>query len=208
MEGDQGKGQGWRPGEEEADGQVEPLGDTDITASGIVIEVRHLPVRRLLVGRVVQLREDPEPVRVKFVHPLASDFELDLLDELLGRVERGVGSVLGHRDFEEQVVQQIPIPGNGDSDALSEPDGTGERGLDRFDGERGVPLVQRLEERNGRVTRQVDIWKKTSGERVESDRVVIEGWVSRSGTIYVPWEPYATSWSRPPPDIVSLCKSL
>lgn len=148
MEGDQGEGQGWRPGEEEADWQVEPLRDTGIATSGIVIEVRHLRVRCLLVGRVVQLREDPEPVRVKFVHPLTSDFELDLLDELLGRVERGVRRVLGHRDFEEKMVQQIPIPGNGDSDALSEPDGTGERGLDRLDGERGVPLVQRLEERN------------------------------------------------------------
>ena len=170
MKSDQGEGQGWGPGEEEADRQVEPLGDASILGCGIVIKFRHLLVRSLLIGRVVQFREDPEPVRVELVHPLASDLELDLLDELLGRVERGVGGVLGHRDLEEQMVQQITIARDGDRDALSEPDGTGERGLDRFDGKRSISLVKRLEEGNRRVSGQVDIWKKKSGERVESDR--------------------------------------
>lgn len=157
LQSDQGQGQGRGASEEEANGQVETLRDTGITTRGIVIEVRHLLISRFLVSRVVQFGEDPEPVRVELVHTLASDLELDLLDELLGRVERGVGSVLRHRHLEEEMVQEITVTRDRDSHTLSEPNGARERGFDRLDGETGVPLVQRLEKRNRRISRQVDI---------------------------------------------------
>ena len=157
LQSDQGQGQGRGASEEEANGEIEPLRDAGITTRGIVVEVRHLLIGSLLVGRVVQFGEDPEPVRVELVHTLASDLELDLLDELLGRVERGIRRVLRHRHLEEEMVQEITVTRDGHSDTLSEPNGARERGFDRLDGETGVPLVQTFEERNRRISRQVDI---------------------------------------------------
>jgi len=67
------------PGEEEVDRHKEALLDTCVSSGGRVVEIDQPPVSGLLVGRVVDLRVQTEPVGRDLVDLLTSDLEFDLV---------------------------------------------------------------------------------------------------------------------------------
>jgi len=79
LEGHKRERQGRGPGEEEVDRHKEALLDTCVSSGGRVVEIDQPPVSGLLVGRVVDLRVQTEPVGRDLVDLLTSDLEFDLV---------------------------------------------------------------------------------------------------------------------------------
>ncbi len=127
----------------------------------------HLGVAGLLAGLLGELVPDVEPVTIVLVDALATDLELNVGDQVLtDPVEpaelrtRAVGGQdvdLGQRGLQVDAVDQITVALDRARHLLAEVRGTVERVLDRLHGEVRVPAVDQLEERDLRVTRQVNV---------------------------------------------------
>lgn len=61
---------------------------------------------------MVHLRVQAQPIGSDLVDLLATNFEFDLANKLLGGEEGLSGIVLGEHDLEEQGGKQISIPGD------------------------------------------------------------------------------------------------
>jgi len=103
-----------------------------------------------------------EPVAVVLVNALATDLELNIVDEVVTDpvepAELGASAVirsegnLGESRLEVDAADQITIALNGACHALTEVGGTIERVLNRLHGEVGVAAVHHLEEGNLGIT--------------------------------------------------------
>lgn len=132
LQGDQGQCQAGALVEEEDERQVEAFHHTDIGTAGGVLEIDQATVRGLLVGRAEQLVVDAVPVGVQLVDALTANGELNLLDEVLGSVERSSRGRLLQGDLQETLVDQITVARHGTGHLLAEANGTVERVLDRL----------------------------------------------------------------------------
>ncbi len=191
LEGDQGQGQTRVAAEPELQGDVQSVhggaaGDhlrgEGLTAIAVIVasaatlveqvgELRdianHLGVAGLLTRLLGELIPDVEPLAILLVDALATDFDLNILDdvvtdpvepaELGARAVGGLELHLGESRLEVHAVDQITIALDSASDLLAEVRGTVERVLNGLHGEVSVAAVNHLEECNLGVTSEVNI---------------------------------------------------
>jgi hypothetical protein len=192
LKSDEGEGQTGVAAEPELEGDIEGgLGESiagsanlarsvriartvDVVEGGVSDEgqlsgvANHLEVTALLLSGHSELVPDVHPVTVLAVDALASDFNLNLRDELLtGEVEpTGVdGAVgvlqglvnLGESNLKVSAVSQITVTGDGAGHTATEVSLAIESLLDRLHGEVGVTLVGNLPESDLGVTSQVNV---------------------------------------------------
>jgi len=147
---------------------VEPEDQRQI--DGTVLGVRrHLGVVSLLGFRVVQVIVQTPPLLEVAVDALATDGDFDVLDRTLGGVDggrtlRGGAEARLRLHFEVHVLDQITVAGDGDRHATVVGRVAVHGLLDDFRREVRVTLVNRLEEGNLRVSRQVDVLGTVSDE--------------------------------------------
>jgi hypothetical protein len=147
--------QSWRLREEEAERQVQLFDLSEI--SRWIVEISEFPVVFFLTVGVVEFRPQARPRGVVLVNSLTPNLEFNLLDERLGgEIGRARISLL-HLDFEPAIRKQISVTRHRCGKPLSPSSGAIPRGCDRFDRERRVPAVQRLEETNGGVSSEINI---------------------------------------------------
>jgi hypothetical protein len=127
----------------------------------------HLGVARLLARLLRELIPDVEPVAIVLVDALATDLNLDVLDEVVAhpvepaelrtRAVRGLEGHLGEGGLEVHTVDQITVALDRARHLLAEARGTVERVLNGLHREVGVAAIYHLEKGNLRVTRQIDV---------------------------------------------------
>jgi hypothetical protein len=192
LKSDEGQGQTGVAAEPELEGDIEGgLGESiagsanlarsvsiaraiDVVEGGVSDEGQlggvsnHLEVTALLLGGHSELVPDVHPVTVLAVDALATDFNLNLRDELLtGEVEpTGVNGAAGvlqglanlrESNLKVSAVSQITVTGDGAGHTATEVSLAVESLLDRLHGEVGVTLVRNLPESNLGVTSQVNV---------------------------------------------------
>jgi hypothetical protein len=122
---------------------------------------------RLLAGLLGELIPDVQPLAILLVDALATDFDLNILDdvvtdpvepaELGTRAVAGLELHLGESGLQVHTVDQITVALDSAGDLLAEVRGAVERVLNGLHGEVGVAAVHHLEKSNLRVTSQVNI---------------------------------------------------
>ena len=116
LEGNQGQGQAGGLVEEEDQGHVETLDDGGGRVLGVlaVHEVGHTTVVHTVVVHAEQGVVSAEPVVVVLVNALATDLQLNILQQCLGGVESGAGAshVLGEHELNHDVSDQITVTGD------------------------------------------------------------------------------------------------
>ena len=127
----------------------------------------HLGVASLLARFLGELIPDVEPLAIVLVNALATDLELDFLDEVVANpvepAELGARAVAGEElnlrksRLEIHAVDQITVALDCAGDSLAETRGTVERVLNGLHGEVGVTTVNNLEEGNLGITSEVNI---------------------------------------------------
>ena len=132
----------------------------------------HLGVARLLTRRLGELVPDLEPVTVVLVNLLATDLNVDVVDqvvanvvepaELRARAIRARKRDLGERGLEVHTVNQVAVAADCALDLLAEVGRAVEGLLNRLHGEVRVAAVHDLEKCNLRVARQIDILRAIS----------------------------------------------
>jgi len=161
LQGNQGQGQAGGLVEEEQQGHVETLDAGGGGVQGVlaVHEVGHATVVHAVVVHAEQGVVRAEPVVVVLVDALATDFQLNVLEHLLGGEEGVVGAsrVLGQHELDHDIGDQITVTGDLGGHLVAEADGAVDRLLNRLHGEVGVAAVHGLEESNLGVTGEVNI---------------------------------------------------
>ncbi len=123
----------------------------------------HIGVTGLQTRLLSELVPDVEPLAVLLVHTLATNLNLDVVNEDVANpvepAEAGVLSELplGKSDLEVHTVHQVTVTGDGAGHLLAEVGGAVEHLLDGFHREVGVAPVDDLEEGNLRVASEVDV---------------------------------------------------
>ena len=127
----------------------------------------HLGVTGLLARLLSELVPDVEPVTIVLVNALATDFNLNVVDDVVADpVEpaelgtRAVGRLelnLRQSSLEVHAVDQITIALDSAGNLLAEVRGTVERVLDRLHSEVGMAAIDHLEECDLRVAGQVNV---------------------------------------------------
>ena len=117
----------------------------------------HLGVASLLARFLGEFVPDLEPVAIMFVYPLSTDFDFDVLDqvvtrpvepsELSTRAIAGLESDLRQSGLEVHAVDQVTIALDGASHLLAKVGGTIERIFNGFHGEVGVTTIYNLEDK-------------------------------------------------------------
>ena len=123
----------------------------------------HIGVTGLQTRLLGELVPDVEPLAVLLVHTLATNLNLDVVNEdVANPVEPAEAGVLlelplGKSDLEVHTVHQVTVTGDGAGHLLAEVGGAVEHLLDGFHREVGVAPVDDLEEGNLRVASEVDV---------------------------------------------------
>jgi hypothetical protein len=127
----------------------------------------HLGVASLLAGLLGQLIPDVQPVAIVLVDALATNLNLNGLDQVVAnpvepaplgtRAVAGLQGHLGQSRLQVDAVNQVTVALNRAGHTLAEAGRAVERVLNRLHGEVGVATIDRLEKGNLRVTRQIDI---------------------------------------------------
>ena len=163
LEGNQRQSETSVAAEPELQGHVQDLG-SQRGGSGLEVGgvTDHLSIASSVASGEGQLVPDVQPGRVVLVNALATDLELNVVDQSLTDVVDPVGSARsggnsGEGSLEVHAVDQITIAGDGASDLAAEVDRAVEGLLDRLHGEVGVTAVNDLEEGDLRVTSEVNV---------------------------------------------------
>ena len=127
----------------------------------------HLGVTGLLTGLLGELIPDVEPVAVLLVNALATDFNLNVLNEVVtgpvepaelgARAVRGLEGDLGESRLEVHAVDQVAVALDRARDLLAKVRGSVERVLNGLHGEVRVATVDHLEEGDLGITCEVNI---------------------------------------------------
>ena len=198
LEGDQGERKARVAAEPELEGDVECVlrgalehlgGRVGLALGAVVVAVlatlgeqvhqlgnvaNHVGVARLLAGLLGELIPDVEPVTVVLVDLLATDLELNVVDQVVtDPVEpaelgtRAIAGLEGDRrqcGLEVDAVDQITVAGDCACHLLAEVRGAVERLLNGLHREVRVATVHHLKKRNLRVARQVDILRAVGNQ--------------------------------------------
>jgi len=152
LEGNQGQGEAGGLVEEEDQGHVETLDGT----SGLVVnEVSHATVVLTVVVHAEQGVVHAEPVGVVLIDALATNLQLNILQQLLGGVESGAN--LGQHKLHHDVSDQVTVTGDLCAHLIAEPHRAIDRLLDGLNGEVGVPTVYSFEESNLGISGKVNV---------------------------------------------------
>jgi len=153
LEGNQRQSEASVAAEPELQGHVQDLG-SQRGGSGLEVGgvTDHLSIAGSVASGEGQLVPDVQPGRVVLVNALATDLELNVVDQSLTDVVDPVGSARsggnsGEGSLEVHAVDQITIAGDGASDLAAEVDRAVEGLLDRLHGEVGVTAVNDLEDK-------------------------------------------------------------
>jgi len=132
----------------------------------------HLRVAGLLARLLRELIPDLEPVAVVLVNLLATDLNVDIVDQVVANpvepAELGTRAVarrqenLGERGLEVNTVDEIAVAADRALHLLAEVRRAVERLLNRLHGEVRVATVNYLEKGNLRVARKVNILRAVS----------------------------------------------
>lgn len=122
----------------------------------------HILVSEVLTSGDGEFTPDLEPVTIVLVDLLSTDFDNDVLDQMVTNIvnpaeRRTLASNAWKLDLEVDTVDQISITGDGGASTLAEVSLTIEALFDGFDGEVGVAAVNYLEESDLRGTSEVNI---------------------------------------------------
>lgn len=142
-------------------GHIETLGGVD----GLIVhEVGHATVVFTVVVHAEQTVVSAEPVIVVLVNALATNLQLYVLEQLLGRVEGSTGGILGEHELDHDVGDQITVTGDLGGHFVAVCNGTINRLLDRLHSEVCVAPVNSLEKSDLGVTGEVNVLGTVSYE--------------------------------------------
>jgi hypothetical protein len=167
LEGNQRKSKTRVAAEPELEGDVENSSGHSLSIGDNLNETghvsNHVGISRLMTSRLGKLVPDVEPVAIVLVNTLATDFELNVLQENVAdpvnpteRVSSN-GSNERERHLKVNTMNQITIARNGAGNLATEVGGTVECLLNRLHREVGMATVDYLEERNLGIPRKIDI---------------------------------------------------
>jgi len=134
----------------------------------------HLGIAGLLARLLRELVPDVEPVAIVLVDALATDLNLNTLDEVVTdpveptelrtRAVRRLQRNARERGLEVDAVDQVTVALDRARDALAEARGAVERVLNGLHGKVRVAAVHDLEKSNLRVTREVNVLRTVGDE--------------------------------------------
>lgn len=172
LQSNEGQSKAWVSVPEELQGDVEDVtsnsGGTSYGGGQVGGVTDHGGITQLVTGGLGQLVPDVDPIAVVFIYALATDFQLDGLDQNVtnpvqpAEGSTGVDGHVGQLHAQVSAVDQITIAADGAGDLLGPVTQAVEGLLNGFQSKVGVSAVNDLEEGDLRVTGEVNVLSAVS----------------------------------------------